>query len=252
MTSRRTVRLLSITGLLILALVAAALSFAALTQNRAPILAGPSPTTAPSISPTEASPSQSPVASPSSSPTLVPSASATASDAAASVVVIGDRNSSSGTSGLWIDRVATELSWDPVVNLSAAGRGYIRAPSACNQSVCVSFPGSLGLVAAENPDVVVTFGGAADGDNDLSSTATEYFEALREELPDALLVAVSPVTSGEQAPYFLMLHTRTIRTAVESVGGIFVDVGQPGLGDGEVLSPLAQDEVAQAIIDELS
>ncbi|MGO1383676.1 MAG: hypothetical protein ACTHU1_02640 [Arachnia sp.] len=103
-------------------------------------------------------------------------------------------------------------------------------------------------MVAEDPDVVVTFGGIADGDQDLSDAAGQYFAALRAALPDAELIAISPVTSEEPAPYFLNLHDQTIRAAVEAVGGTFIDVERPGVGDGEQLSAESQGEIADAII----
>ncbi len=169
-----------------------------------------------------------------------------------SVVILGDMHSSAGAPNLWTQRVAEELGWSSVINLSDQGRGYIKAPSSCDMSVCSNFVGTIPAVVEQDPDVVVTFGGMADGDQDLSAAAQEYYSALRAALPDAELIAVSPVTSEEQAPYFLSMHDKTIRAGVESVGGTFIDVGRPGVGDGEQLSPESQDEIAQAIIEELS
>ncbi|MHA6512276.1 hypothetical protein [Tessaracoccus sp. Z1128] len=106
-------------------------------------------------------------------------------------------------------------------------------------------------IAEAEPDVVVTFGGTSDGDYSLADPATKYFDALRQALPDAELVAISPVTTEGSVPYFLTLHGRTIRAAVEAVDGTFVNVGQPGAGDGETLSGEAQAEIAQKVVDQL-
>ena len=113
------------------------------------------------------------------------------------------------------------------------------------------FVGTVSTIAEAEPDVVVTFGGNADGDYSLADAAGEYFAALRQALPEAAIVALSPVTTEDPAPYFLTLHSRTIRAGVEAVDGTFVDVGQPGVGDGETLSGEAQAEIAQQVIDQL-
>lgn len=167
-------------------------------------------------------------------------------------VIIGDRYSAADAPDLWAEKAGEAIGWESMVNLSATGRGYIQKPDACEMSECANFRGSIDAIAEAGPDVVITFGGTADGDYDLSDAATQYYTALREALPDAELVAVSPVTTESEAAYWLTMHNRTIRSAVEAVGGTFIDVGQPGLGDGDQLSAEAQGEVAQAIIDELS
>lgn len=168
------------------------------------------------------------------------------------VVILGDQHSAMDADGVWVDKVAGALDWAPVVNLSSAGRGYLSKPASCDLKVCANFEGTIAAAVAEKPDVVVTFGGWEDGDYDLTDASTKYFAALRKALPDAQLVAISPVTSQDQAEYFLQLHSKTIRTAVEAVGGTFIDVGQPGVGDGDQLSAAAQEDVAEAIIAKLS
>ncbi|WP_147454009.1 SGNH/GDSL hydrolase family protein [Tessaracoccus antarcticus] len=139
-----------------------------------------------------------------------------------------------------------------MTNLSTPGRGYLKKPASCEIAVCANFEGTIPAIVAATPDVVVTFGGAADGDRDLSDAAREYYAALREALPDAEIIAISPVTSEDEAAYWLTMHKRTIRTAVEAVDGTFIDVGQPGVGDGEYLSAAAQAEIAATVIKELS
>ncbi len=253
MSSRRPRTLLSAIGLVALALVAGGLSAAALLQSN-PIAATPAPVYTSAIT----APTSSPITQetvPSSA--LSSSPESTLDDSipphnASKVVIIGDVYSDISAPNLWTLTVAEELEWSPVVNISDPGRGYVRAPSSCDIYACSNFRGTISTVAEHNPDIVVTFGGTADGDNDLSTAASEYFAALREALPAAELIAISPVTSEDEVPYFLRLHDQTISAAVEAVDGIFIDVGQPGVGDGEQLSAEAQDEVAQAIIEELS
>ena len=70
-------------------------------------------------------------------------------------------------------------------------------------------------------------------------------------MPTAKLVAISPVTTDAQAPYWLTMHAQSVQAGVEAVGGVFVNVGQPGLGNGEVLSAEAQAEIARQVVARL-
>lgn len=241
-------------GLLFLALVAIGLSAAALVQNQTAI-----PT--PSVPSTVASPAKSTSPTPMETvtqsgsqppPESTSAYSPPAGNDGSKVVIIGDAYSVADASDLWVPKVADTLSWASVSNFSERGRGYIASPSTCDVSACSNFAGTIPAVVAEDPDVVVTFGGMADGDQDLSDAAAQYFTALRSALPDAELIAVSPVTSEQPAPYFLVLHDQTIRAAVEAVDGTFIDAERPGVGDGDELSSEAQDEIAEAVIAALS
>lgn len=252
MSSRRPNSVLSMVSLTLLALVAAGLSVAALLQNQTTTAVEVSPSTAASATPTSSPTMQETVTQSAPSETVESTLVDSQPPPSGSIaVILGDRHSTTDIPNLWTQSVSEELGWSSVINLSSLGRGYIQEPLFCNTSQCSNFEGTIPAVVEQDPDVVVTFGGMADGDQDLSDAAAEYFTALREALPEAELIAISPVTSEDEAPYFLRLHDKTIRAGVEAVGGRFIDVGRPGVGDGDQLSPAAQDEVAQAIIAEL-
>ncbi|WP_176761804.1 SGNH/GDSL hydrolase family protein [Tessaracoccus oleiagri] len=152
----------------------------------------------------------------------------------------------------WVSTAAEELGWGDVVNLASPGRGYLSAPRSCDFEPCSRFGGSVDLIAQAQPELVVTFGGTADGDYALDDAPSDYFAALREALPDAELVAINPVTGDSPAPYWLTLHAKNIRAAVEAVDGTFINVGQPGAGDGDTLTAETQDEIARAVVEALS
>lgn len=253
MKALRNVGTLSAVGLVILGLIALVLSGLALTRFRDQEA---SPASAPAESPVS-SPSESPAppswsaAASSSPPTVSAPSPSTPAQSGPEVVLIGDSFSVGEEADLWVRTAAEELGWGRVTNLSSPGRGYLAAPDACGLETCANFAGSIGLIAELEPDVVVTFGGTADGDYSLADAAAEYFDELRRALPEAELVAISPVTTDESAPYFLTLHGRTIRAGAEAVGGTFVDVGQPGLGDGEELSATAHAAIAAQVIEQL-
>jgi len=255
---------ISVVGLLLLGLVALGLSAASVLRFRT--AEGAEGTAVPAT--VSASASSSPVAvssSPEPSTTsprpsaTSPSPSATETDddqdeepvaGGPSVVVIGDTFSMGEDS--WVAAVSDELGWGEVTNLSSPGRGYITSPRSCDLEVCDDFGGTVELIASSAPDIVVTFGGTADGDYSITDAARTYFEDLRAALPDAELVAVTPVTGEDEAEYWLTLHRQAITAAVEAVDGTVVNVGQPGLGDGSELSAETQAVIAETIVDQLS
>lgn len=236
---------LSILGLIALALLALVLSGAALLQHRgSATVAAPSPTQTAS----ESSPSGDPTAG--TNPGLAGSTAAPTVPAP-TVVIMGDSFSVGDPSTTWVGPASEGLGWGKVVNLSAPGRGFIRGPRSCGFEICANFEGSIKLITKESPDIVVTFGGTADGDYSLDPAAPSYFAALRKALPDATLVALSPVTGEKQAAFWLTLHKRAITTGVEAAGGTMIDVGQPGLGDGRDLSARAQADIARVVVEKM-
>lgn len=258
MTPKRDANKLAVIGLIVLGLLAAGLSVAALLANRAPRVA---------VAPTLSSPAT-PDASPAANPTNTSSPGNTMATTPApeptptpepppppapqiSVTIVGDSHSVGDPATTWVGPASQGLGWTKVVNLSAPGRGFLATPRSCEGSPCTPFGGTVAATAQEHPDIVVTFGGVADGDASITQAAADYYKALRAALPDAKLVAISPVTTDATAPYWLTMHTDSIRTAVQAVGGTFVDVGQPGLGNGEKLSADAQAAIARGVIGAL-
>lgn len=252
MATSRSSYVLSLLSLAALAAAAAVLGAAAVGRFQGPaaMVADPADQT-PSAQPVEA-----PTTEPTQPATPEPTQESTATaqpevpDPPA-VVVIGDSSSVGDPASTWVGSVAVELGWGELTNLSSPGRGYVTAPESCSFNPCTTFIGSVDLIAEFAPDIVVTFGGTADGDYSLAGLADEYFIALREALPDADLIALSPVTGAEEAPYWLTMHRGTIAAAVQAVDGQVIDVGQPGVGDGDALSPDTHAEIAQRVIEQL-
>lgn len=241
---------LSVIALLVLAFLAVALSAAALLSNRSvPAVPAESPDETTSAPVDPATSEQPGTTAPANTPVEDPSTPAAGTGV---IVVIGDSHSLGDPSATWVGAAAEALGWGEVVNLSSPGRGFVAQPRSCDFDPCAPFRGSIPAIVAAGPDVVVTFGGTADGDYGLSEAAAAYFEELRAELPDAELVAIAPVTTEDVAEYWLTMHAQTIGAAVEAVDGTMVDAGQPGVGDGESLSADAQAEIAAAVVAELS
>lgn len=241
--------LLSTGGLVILALIAVILSIMALTPPSAPSDAGSydkdlietataTEEPAPTQEPTEGV-SVEPEPEPEPEP-VVPTTK---------VLVIGDSysvDSDDPAQQTWVNLIAGNESWE-VVNLSAPGRGFLTAPRICDNSPCEPFPGTVEAVAAQAPDIVITFGGAADGDVPIGPAAAQYFEALRAALPEATIIALSPIAASETVPDWLPLHVQSVLSGVDAVGGLFVDLGYIGIGDSVTLSAESQSQIAATV-----
>lgn len=242
MNHRRKLDRLSIVALALLGVSTAAVSAYALVQHRP--ASGPAPSLLPGTS-----------ASASSSPSVAPTttiASPTPTSPTGTVVVIGDTYSLDAPEA-WVAQVTSELAWTDVVNLSAAGRGFTREPRTCLElDPCTTFGGSVDLIVSYSPAVVVTFGGSADGNTDITDATVDYFTDLRAALPDAHLIAINPLTTRNEAPSWLTDSQEAIASATTDVDGHLVDVGQPGLGDGDALSAEAHAIIARAVVAELS
>lgn len=255
----RKVTVLGTAVTILLGLIAIALSVAAVVQYRGEPTGEPLPAVPASVpGPTTGAPSPGPSASPAASGSASGSASASASPGgsaspgAATVVVIGDAASVGDPAATWIGPTADALGWGEVVNLSAAGRGYLKQPRSCAVERCENeFALSIPEVKRLSPQVVVTFGGAVDGGYNIRDAAGSYYRALRAAAPNATIVALSPVTGQDTAPFWLTLHGRAISAEATAAGGTMVDLGQPGLGDGGTLSPDAQREISRLVVEKL-
>lgn len=174
-----------------------------------------------------------------------------AMDSGPSAAVVGDSNSIDESTNTWAALVGDELAWENVTNLSAPGRGYITTPFSCDESPCAPFDGTVEVLAEIDPDIVIVFGGAADGDVPITETAAETFADMRSALPEAEIIAISPVYSEETVPAWAPLHAASIQAGVEAAGGTYIDVGQPSLGDSGTMSAGAHAEIARIVIEAL-
>lgn len=244
-------------GIVLLALLAAGLSIAALLQNRPVASRGvPVPASTPTMPPSSiAAPvpttSDSPAASPSASSTVSPSAtsspSATPSVTPTKVVVVGDGSSRPGEDS-WVDRAAADLNWQ-VTNLSATGMGFTKVALRCPDR-CTTFAGTVPAIGDANPAVVVVFGGMADGDHPIGPEARAFFTALRRAVPKATVVALSPVMTKQGQLGWIRLHRNNVRAAVTAVDGRYVDLGQPALSSGG-LGAKAQEQIGRKVVSAL-
>ncbi len=233
-------------ALTMLALLTVGLSVAALLQGRPAVStskAVPAPVTTASPPPSS-SPSTTPLttASASQSPSAMPSVNL------ASVVVVGDVSSLSGGQDGWVERTARTLKWQ-ITNLSATGMGFTKVASHC-PSRCTAFKGVIPAIVDAKPDIVVVFGGMADGDYPIGPESREFFTTLRKALPKAKIVALSPVMTNQGQLGWVRLHRNNIEAATAAVNGRFVDVGQPPFRSG-ALTAKGQEQVSKRVVSAL-
>lgn len=100
---------------------------------------------------------------------------------------------------------------------------------------------TTGVADAAHPIIIVS-----GGRNDLSEKTaaaeiaagvTGTFTDLRKAAPKAKIVALSPLWDDDKAPVGLDAIGQEVRAAVESVGGQYVDLGQPLAGRADLIGP---------------
>ncbi|KAA9110776.1 SGNH/GDSL hydrolase family protein [Microbacterium rhizomatis] len=114
----------------------------------------------------------------------------------------------------------------PVTNLACSGAGFI-ADGDCGSD----FAGLIDAAIAAHPTMVILQSSDNDdgqSDADLDNAAMTTVVALRAALPDARIVGLSTLWNQPyDAPDEIVSSTIALQTAVDAVGGTFVDIGQP-------------------------
>jgi lysophospholipase L1-like esterase len=109
---------------------------------------------------------------------------------------------------------------------------------------CPNYEQMVPEAIAAKPDVVVVSGGRNDADEyrSIESERAEgaavraTFETLRRGLPHAEIVAISPIWDAGPAPLGIARLRADVAAAVLSVGGTYVDIGEPLAGRPEWLA----------------
>lgn len=164
------------------------------------------------------------------------------------VVVIGD-SYSQGTGSpdkalSWVGRLSQNQQWN-ITNLAKGGTGYstsvsANAKAACGEDYCPSYAEVIDKAKAASPSLVIVAGGRNDVKVDPASEASavvDFYKALRAALPDAKIAALNPLWDDDPAPESLAAIARDVRSAVESVGGVYLDAAQPLASRPELIAP---------------
>jgi acyl-CoA thioesterase-1 len=127
----------------------------------------------------------------------------------------------------WVSLLDDVFGWRGM-NLGCGGSGYVSPGGSCGKT----YDERIADVVASRPDAVVVSGGLNDARNtdDLNELKLEIdrtFADLRAALPDAEIVAVSPVWGAGRTPPTITIMGAVVETAVAKVDGTFLDIGQP-------------------------
>ncbi|WP_138416449.1 SGNH/GDSL hydrolase family protein [Sinomonas gamaensis] len=162
------------------------------------------------------------------------------------VAFIGDSytaGSGVGSQAAWPTLLGVSKGW-VVVNSARGGTGYLKGyasggRNACGQDICPNYPAMVADVAQASPDVVIVSGGRNDGTKltpDLGRNIAATFAALRKALPLAKIVALSPILAADDTATSFPEVKPAVRSAVEAVGGTYVDLGPVFGGHPELIS----------------
>jgi len=153
-----------------------------------------------------------------------------------SVVAIGDsimKGHGLGATQAWPALMAAHDGWR-LDNLACDGAGFlaIGADADCGES----FSGLVALAVALHPRTIVIEGSSNDfgqRDDDLLPETVKQLAQLRAALPDAQIIGLSTIWGDTTVPAQLADIDQQVRTAVERVGGRFLEIGQPLSGHPE-------------------
>jgi hypothetical protein len=126
-------------------------------------------------------------------------------------------------------------------NLGRGGTGYraTAGQEACGLDYCPTYREMIPEAVTAEPDVVIVSGGRNDRtiDGDLLEQVDATYADLRASLPNARIIATSPLWDDDPTvPTDFARLGYTIRAAAERAGGEYLDIGQPLLGHPELLS----------------
>lgn len=135
-------------------------------------------------------------------------------------MVVGDSFTNPTPYGI-ADCLADALGWSDVWSSGLGSTGYIANAG----GTAPTFRGRLAHdVIAYAPEVVVIYGSINDAWSDVATEAGLFYAQLRAGLPNALIFAAVNQSGGvNKLPTAAFTYKNAIKTAVESVGGYFID-----------------------------
>ncbi len=167
-------------------------------------------------------------------PTAVPDAAPTAGTV--TVVTIGDSIMAGyglDPSTAWPALLASETGAD-VANLACSGAGFA-TPGSCG----TDFGGLLEQATALRPRYVILQSSSNDegvSTQTLEDATTATVEAVHQDLPGATIVGLSTIwKDADSAPEVVQVSSDALRTAVDAVGGVYIDLGQPLSSTGDLM-----------------
>lgn len=178
--------------------------------------------------------------------TPAPVATADTAEPTPTAVFLGDSyaqgTGASASTSRWSTLVSESQGWEEV-NVANGGTGYATsvdgetAMDACGKDYCPTYAEMIPEVVEQEPSIVVVSGGRNDvGRNIDQESIAAFYRDLRSALPDAEILAVSPVWDAREAPAELTAVGDAVRESVTAVGGTYVDISQPFTGNPEAIT----------------
>ena len=130
----------------------------------------------------------------------------------------------------WSSLVSEQYGWDEQ-NFGVAGTGYANGGTTGG----TPYTARVAALAATHPVIVIVSGGRFDiesknGPTAIKAGVTATFKALRTALPKAVIIAESPIWPLTKPPAPLAVVAADVKAAVTSVGGQYLDIGEPLFG----------------------
>jgi lysophospholipase L1-like esterase len=145
----------------------------------------------------------------------------------------------------WASIVAAEEGWK-AVNLGRGGTGYLTTSglNGCGQEYCPNYQEMVAEAVKARPDIVVVAGGQNDfsaysQDPDAVGAAIDAtYATLREELPDARIIAVGPsIPTAAPAGPTATGFDAAVKEAAEGVGGTHISLIDPPVFTDAMILP---------------
>jgi lysophospholipase L1-like esterase len=130
----------------------------------------------------------------------------------------------------WTTIVSRDLGWAEVP-FGVGGSGFVRGEI---------YGSRVDAVIESGANVVIISGGRNDTEEpipEVRDAALAVMEKLRNGLPDAQIVVISPWWDDDAVPSALGEVADAMEFAATSVGGDFIDAGQPLQGRPDLLAP---------------
>lgn len=174
--------------------------------------------------------------------TTPPSLTAKPTVAPQLTVFLGDSYTAGAgsTQGSWPDLMAPRVKWK-YKNLALGGTGYLQESGieACGLDVCPNYLGRIPAIVDAKPTRVIVAGGRNDvlrDQDEVRVAAGAFFQELRAQLPEAEIIALSPVWDASEPHNQLVTIADSVRQAVAAADGTYVDIGAPLAGHPELIS----------------